>query len=116
MKNTKKTKKKIDVASARLRQIEEAKFNVATERVNTEERLHNLKEKLPRMLARRALNRATDGEISAIKRDIMDLETLLVDFPLTLQGLDELERPIRNRILDDHKAINPVLIALKEAV
>ena len=116
MKNTQKTKKKIDVASARLRQIEEAKLNVATERVNAEERLHNLKEKLPRMLARRALERATDGEISAIKRNIMDLETLLVDFPLTLQGLDELERPIRNGILDDHKAIDPVLIALKEAV
>ena len=46
----------------------------------------------------------------------MDLEALLIDLPLTLQGLDELERPIRNGILDDHKAIDPVLIALKEAV
>jgi hypothetical protein len=116
LKKTRKTKKKIDVASARLRRIEEAKFNIATERVSAEKRLHNLKEKLPRILARRALKRATDGEISAIKRDIMDLETLLVDFSLTLQGLDELERPIRNGILDDHNAMSSVVVALKQAV
>jgi hypothetical protein len=46
----------------------------------------------------------------------MDLETLLVDFSLTLQGLDELERPIRNGILDDHNAMTSVVVALKQAV
>jgi len=108
--------KKIDEASAQLKQIEEAKYKVAKERTKAEERLQNLKEKLPRFLARRALEQASDGEILAIKRDIMDLEALLADFPLTLQGLDELERPIRNGMPDTHKGGETVLIATSEAV
>ena len=108
--------KKIDEASAQLGQIEEAKYKVAKERTTAEERLQNLKEKLPRLLARRALAQATDGEISAIKRDIMDLESLLAEFPLTLQGLDELERPIRNGMLGIQKREETVLIATSEAV
>ncbi len=43
LKKTLKKKKKIDVASARLRQIEEAKLKVATERADAEERFQNLK-------------------------------------------------------------------------
>ncbi len=97
--------KKIDTASTKLRQIEAAKFKVATERAEAEERLQILKEKLPRLLARRALEQATSGEISAIKRDIMDMEALLTDFPLTLQGLDELERPIRNGMQDPRRPL-----------
>jgi hypothetical protein len=116
LRTTRKVKKVVHEASAKIRQIEGAKFKVATERAKAEARLQNLKEKLPRLLARRALEQATDGEISAIKRDIMDLEDLLADFPLTLQGLDELERPIRNGMLKDHNVAESVLIATREAV
>lgn len=111
-----KAQKKVDDTSAQLKDIEKAKYKVAKERAKAEERLQNLKEKLPRLLARRALKQATDGEISAIKRDITDLEALLVEFPLTLQGLDELERPIRNGMLNTHKGDAAVLIATREAV
>jgi hypothetical protein len=107
---------KIDGAPAQLRQIEDAKSKVAKERAQAEERLQNLKEKLPRFLARRALEQASDGEILAIKRDIVDLEALLADFLLTLQGLDELERPIRNGMPDTHNGGETVLIATSEAV
>jgi hypothetical protein len=96
LERTLKAQKKIDQASAQLKQIEAVKVKVASERAEATERLQGFKAKLPRLLARRSLAQATDGEISAIKRKIMDLEALLADLPLTLQGLDELERPIRN--------------------
>jgi chromosome segregation ATPase len=111
-----KAQKKVDDASAQLRDIEKAKDKVAKERAEAEERLQNLKGKFPRLLARRALKQATDGEISAIKRGIMDLEALLAEFPLTLQGLDELERPIRSGMLDTYKGAESVFIATREAV
>jgi hypothetical protein len=100
----------------KLRKIEDAKSRVSTERVKAEERLQKLKEKYPRLLARKAMGQATDGEIIAIKRDIMDLESLLADFPLTLQGLDELERSIRNGIPQDNSEVESILIASIEAV
>ena len=105
---TLKAQKKIDQASAKLRQIEDVKLMVATERAKATKRLQGFKEKLPRLLARRALEQATDGEISAIKREIVDLEALLVDFPLTLQGLDELERPIRNGMREPRRLLSTV--------
>ena len=107
---------RIDAVAGKLRQLEEAKFKVATERANAEERLQKLKEKLPRLLARRALEQATDGEILAIKRDIIELEALLADFPLTLQGLDALERSVRNGSEDDQLNAESILIAASAAV
>ncbi len=106
----------IDEVASKLGQIEEAKFKVATERAKAEERLQNLKEKLPRLLARRALEQATNGEILAIKRDIDELEALLADFPLTLQGLDALERSVRNDSLDDQPNGESTLTAASAAV
>ena len=114
--NTLNTFTKMNQLPEKLRQIEEAKSRVSTERVKAEERLQKLKEKYPRLLARKAMDQATDGEIIAIKRNIMDLEALLADFPLTLQGLDELERSIRNGILEDTNEVESVLIASIEAV
>jgi uncharacterized coiled-coil DUF342 family protein len=105
---TLKAQKKIDQASAKLKQIEKVKGKVARERAKATERLQDFKEKLPRLLARRALKQATDGEISAIKREIMDLEALLEDLPLTLQGLDELERPIRNGMREPRRLLSTV--------
>ena len=107
---------KINLLPEKLRKIEDAKSRVSTERVKAEERLQELKGKYPRLLARKAMGQATDGEIIAIKRDIMDLEALLADFPLTLQGLDEMERSIRNGILEDTNEVESVLIASIEAV
>lgn len=112
--NTPNARAKMNQMPEKLRQIEDAKSRVSTERVNAEERLQKLKEKYPRLLARRALEQATNGEIIGIKRDIMDLEALLVDFPLTLQGLDELERSIRHGILKDKNEVESLLIATIE--
>jgi hypothetical protein len=105
-----------DEVAGKLRQIEEAKFKVATERANAEERLQQLKEKLPRLLARRALEQATHGEILAIKRDLMELEELLADFPLTLQGLDALERSVRTGSVDDQLSVESGLTAASAAI
>ena len=114
--NTLNTLTKMNELPETLRKIEDAKSRVSTERVKAEERLQKFKDKYPRLLARKAMGQATDGEIIAIKRDIMDLEALLADFPLTLQGLDELERSIRNGILEDKNEVESVLIASIEAV
>jgi hypothetical protein len=108
--------KRTDEAAVKLRQIEEAKFKVATERAESEERLQKLKEKLPRLLARRALEQATHGEILAIKRDIIELEELLTDFPLTLQGLDALERSVRTDCEDDQLSGESSLTAASAAI
>jgi hypothetical protein len=114
--NTKNPITKMNQLPKKLRKIEAAKSRVSRERVKAEERLQKLKEKYPRLLARKALEQATSGEIMAIKRDIMDLEALLADFPLTLQGLDELERSIRHGILEDQNEVEPELIVTIEAV
>jgi hypothetical protein len=115
--NTLNSHAKMNQMPEKLSQIEDAKTRVSSERIIAEERLQKLREKYPRLLARKALEQATDGEIIGIKRDIMDLEALLADFPLTLQGLDELERSIRNGILEDKNEVESLLIAtIEEAV
>ncbi len=113
---TPSAQKRTDEVAVKLRQIEEAKFKVATERAESEERLQKLREKLPRLLARRALEQATHGEILAIKRDIIELEELLTDFPLTLQGLDALERSVRTDCGDDQLSGESSLTAASAAI
>jgi len=114
--NTPSTQTEIDQIPEKLKRIEDAKLQVSTERLEAERRLHKLKEKYPRMLARKALKQSTDGEILAIKRKIEELEDLLADFPLTLQGLDELERSIRNGIVEDQNEVESILFAATENI
>ena len=115
--NTLSTQNKIDQMPDKLERIEDAKLRVSTERLKAERRLLKLKEKYPRMLARKALKQSYNGEVLAIRRKIVELEDLLTDFPLTLQGLDELERSIRNEIMEDQNEVESLLIAkIEEAV
>ena len=110
------TQTKIDQMPEKINRIEEAKLRVSTERLRAEGRLHKLKEKYPRMLARKALKQSTKGEILSIKRKIVELEDLLADLPLTLQGLDELERSIRNEIVEDQNEVESILFTAIENV
>ena len=113
-KKTLNVQAKIDQMPGKLKRIDEAKVLVSTEKMRVEKRLDKLKEKYPRMLARRALKQSTDGEILAIKRKIVEMEELLADFPLTLQGLDELERSIHNEIVKDQNGVGPILATAPE--
>jgi hypothetical protein len=114
--NTLSTQTKIDQIQEKLKRIENAKLRVSIKKLKAEKRLHKLKEKYPRMLARKALKQSTSGEILAIKRKIVGLEDLLTDFPLALQGLDELERSIRNEIVEDQNEVDSILFASIENV
>ena len=107
--NTLNRQIKIDQLPNKLKRIEDVKLSISAKLLRAEGRLQKLKGKYPRMLARKALKQSTSGEVLAMKREIMELEDHLEDFPLTLKGLEELEKLIHNEILEDQNEVESIL-------
>ena len=86
----------IETTKAKLTQIRQARIKIIQQQAGADERLESLKSGLPSLLAARALNQATDGEITALKREIRDFEASVQEAKLTLQGLEEMEPLLEN--------------------
>ena len=103
-----KAQQEIDQTLAKIRRIDEAKARTIQEQASTKALLESLKAELPGRLAVKAIEQVTGDEVSALKMSIRDLESILPDFPLTLRGLDALEKQLRNSLREPRRLLSKV--------